>query len=138
MRPQESVQRRWFVFDAAGKTLGRFASEVVKVLRGRHRTDWTPHVDSGDGVIIINADKIAVTGNKEATKVYYRYTGHMGGLRATPLRVMRARTPDHILRRAIEGMMPRNRLTDKQLKRLRIYAGDQHEITAQQPTAVNL
>jgi large subunit ribosomal protein L13 len=134
----EDVKRRWFVFDAAGKTLGRFCSEVVKVLRGRHRVDWTPHVDSGDGVIIINAEKITVTGNKEASKVYYSHTGYMSGLRETPFRIMKARNPDRILRRAIEGMMPRNRQTERQLTRLRIVAGESHEFEAQQPTAINL
>lgn len=138
MRRQEDVARRWFVFDASGKTLGRFCSEVVKVLRGRHRVDWSPHVDGGDGVIIINGDKIVVTGNKEATKVYYRYTGFMGGLRETPFRVMKARNPSHILTHAIEGMMPRNRMTEKQLKRLRVFAGPEHGLPAQQAVSVNL
>lgn len=138
MRRQEDIQRRWFVFDAKGKTLGRFCSEVVKVLRGRHRVEWSPHVDCGDGVIIINADKIEVTGNKEASKMYYRYTGFMGGLRETPFRIMKARNPSHILRHAIEGMMPRNRMTEKQLKRLRVFAGQEHDLQAQQAVSVNL
>lgn len=138
MRRQEDVQRRWFVFDASGKTLGRFCSEVVKVLRGRHRIDWTPHIDSGDGVIIINADKIAVTGNKEATKMYYRHTRFPGGLRETPFRIMKARKPQEILRHAIAGMMPKSKQKDKQLTRLRIIAGSDHSQLAQQPISVNV
>lgn len=131
-------ERKWFLMDATGKTLGRFASEVAKILRGKHKTTFTPHVDCGDGVVIINAEKIQVTGSKEAQKLYRYYTGSMSGLREIPYRVMKARKPDFILRHAIKGMMPKTRLTEAQLKKLRIFAGDKHDMEAQQPTPVNI
>lgn len=130
--------RRWFLFDASGKTLGRFAAEVAKILRGKHRPDFTPHVDCGDGVIIINAEKIAVTGMKEARKVYRNYTGYVGGQREIPLGTLRARKPTSILMRAIKGMMPKTRLGGQQVKKLRIYAGPDHDMKAQNPIPVNL
>lgn len=130
--------RRWFLFDAEGKTLGRFAAEVAKVLRGKHRPDFTPNVDCGDGVVIINAEKIAVTGMKEARKIYKSYTGYIGGLREVPLGTMRARRPSLILKRAIEGMMPKTRLGGQQVKKLRIYTGPEHTMQAQNPTPVNI
>ncbi|MDE3045724.1 MAG: 50S ribosomal protein L13 [Verrucomicrobiota bacterium] len=136
---QEALNsRRWYLFDATGKTLGRFASEVAKVLRGKHRPDFTAHVDCGDGVIIINAEKIEVTGMKEARKIYRRYTGFIGGLREVPYSTMKARNPKYILEHAIKGMMPKTRLGGQQVKKLRIYVGDQHDMQAQNPTPVNL
>jgi large subunit ribosomal protein L13 len=131
---EEALQgRRWFVLDASGKVLGRFASEVAKILKGKHKVTYTPHVDSGDGVIIINAEKIVVTGAKEAQKIYRYHTGAMSGMREVPYRVMKARKPEYILWRAIKGMMPKTRLGEAQIKKLRIYAGDKHEMAAQQP-----
>lgn len=130
--------RRWYVLDASGKTLGRFAAEVAKVLRGKHKTHFTPHVDAGDGVVVINAEKIAVTGAKEAQKIYRYHTGAMSGMREIPFRVMKARNPEEIIRRAVKGMMPKTRLTESQMKKLRIFAGDQHDLQAQKPVAVNL
>lgn len=138
MPKKEKVQRRWFHFDAAGKTLGRFASEISKVLRGRHRADFSPHVDTGDGVVITNADRLVVTGNKKAQKLYTRHTGFVGGLRRTPYSEMMERDPTFILRHAIKGMMPKNSLSRRQLTRLRIVAGEQHSFDAQQPTKVEL
>ncbi|MDB6081890.1 MAG: rl13, partial [Chlamydiia bacterium] len=107
---KEAVKREWFILDATGKTLGRFASEVSKILRGKHRPDYTPYVDSGDGVIVINADKIHVTGSKRVTKIYRYYTGAMSGLREVPFDVMQARKPGYILEHAIYGMLPKTRL----------------------------
>ena len=130
--------RRWYLFDASGKTLGRFAAEVAKVLRGKHRPDYTPHVDCGDGVVIINAEKIAVTGMKEARKIYRRYTGFIGGLREVPLETLRARKPTYILEHAIKGMMPKTRLGGQQLGKLRIYAGSEHRMKSQNPIPVNI
>ncbi len=130
--------RKWFLLDASGKTLGRFASEVAKILRGKHKTNFTPHVDAGDGVIIINAEKIEVTGAKEAQKVYHYHTGAMSGMREVPYRVMKARKPEYILRHAVKGMMPKTRLTEAQMKKLRIFAGDQHGMEAQRPLAVTV
>lgn len=137
-KEQASSARKWFILDATGKTLGRFASEVATILRGKHKTNYTPHVDGGDGVIIINAEKIEVTGNKEAQKNYVYSTGYMGGLREVPYEVMKARKPTFIIEHAVKGMMPGNRLTSLQLKRLRIFAGDKHNMDAQQPVAVEI
>lgn len=137
-KAQALQSRRWYLFDANGKTLGRFAAEIAKVLRGKHRPDFTPNVDCGDGVVIINADKIAVTGMKEARKIYKSYTGFIGGHREVPLATMRARKPTYILKRAIEGMMPKTRLGGQQVRKLRIYAGPEHTMQAQNPTPVNI
>jgi large subunit ribosomal protein L13 len=136
-REEAKAAKRWFLFDATGKTLGRFASEIAKVLHGKHKTTFTPNIDTGDGVIIINAEKIKVTGAKEAQKIYKYHTGAMSGLREVPYRVMIGRKPDYILRNAIKGMMPKTRLSEEQLKRLRIFAGDQHDLTAQNPTVIS-
>lgn len=125
--------RTWFLFDAKGKTLGRFASEVAKILRGKHKTSFTPNADCGDGVVIINAKDVHVTGSKEARKTYHKYTGHIGGHRETPFSVMRERKPDFIIRSAVKGMMPKTKLGNAQLKRLRIFAGEEHSMQAQQP-----
>lgn len=133
---KEDIQRQWFVLDAAGKTLGRFSSEVAKILRGKHKPTFTPNVDMGDGVIILNADKIEVTGAKEAQKIYHYYTGHIGGHREIPFRNMKDRNPEYILWSAIKGMMPKTRLGKQQLRKLRIYKGEQHDCQAQQPIKV--
>ena len=132
------ANRNWFLLDAAGKTLGRLATEVVKILRGKHKPTFTPHVDSGDGVIIINAEKIVVTGAKEAQKIYRYHTGAMSGMREIPFRTMRAKKPTYMLRHAIKGMMPKTRLSEAQLKKLRIFAGEQHDHQAQNPITVNI
>jgi large subunit ribosomal protein L13 len=128
--------RRWYLFDATGKTLGRFASEIARILRGKHKVDFTPHVDTGDGVIIINAEKVKVTGAKEAQKIYRYHTGAMSGLREVPYRVMKDRNPTYIIRSAVAGMMPGSRLTKHQLKKLRIFAGGKHDMEAQNPITV--
>jgi large subunit ribosomal protein L13 len=137
-REQAIASRKWYLLDATGKTLGRFASEVAKVLRGKHRPDYTPYVDCGDGVIIVNAEKIEVTGMKKARKIYRRYTGHVGGLREIPYSTMIARNPEYVLERAIHGMMPKTRLGGQQVRKLRIYKGDSHDMQAQNPIPVNL
>ncbi len=130
-------QRQWFIFDASGKTLGRLCSEIAKILRGKHKPTFTPHADTGDGVIILNAEKVRVTGSKEAQKVYRRYTGYPGGQIETPYRVMLQRKPTFIIEHAVKGMMPKTRLSRAQLKRLRIFKGEQHDMSAQQPISVN-
>ncbi len=132
------ADRKWFILDAKGKTLGRFASEVTKVLRGKHKPNFTPNVDCGDGVIIINAEKIKVTGAKDAQKIYYYHTHKANGLREVPFRVMLDRKPDHIIREAVKGMMPDSRLGRQQMKKMRIYAGDAHELEAQQPISLTV
>jgi len=131
-------ERQWFLFDAKGKTLGRLASEIAKILRGKHRPEYTPHVDGGDGVVVLNAEHIKVTGSKEAQKVYHRYTGYMGGLRTTTFREMLQRKPEQILMHAVKGMLPRNRLGRAQMKKLRIFKGDRHDLDAQKPMQVEI
>lgn len=128
----------WFLLDAEGKTLGRFAAEVAKILRGKHKPTFTPHVDTGDAVIIINADKIKVSGAKEAQKVYRRYTGFIGGLRETPYRRMKERNPEYILEHAIHGMLPKTKLGNKYKTRVRIVKGQEHKMEAQTPVAVEV
>ncbi|GAB4193070.1 MAG: 50S ribosomal protein L13 [Simkaniaceae bacterium] len=132
------ANRKWFLLDASGKTLGRFACEVAKILRGKHKASFTPHIDGGDGVIIINAEKILVTGSKEAQKMYRYYTGAIGGLRELTYREMQQKKPDYIIRHAVKGMMPKTKLAKSQLKRLRIYAGEQHNMEAQQPVPASI
>lgn len=128
----------WFVLDAAGKTLGRLTCEISKILRGKHKTTFTTHLDCGDGVIVINAEKIKVTGTKEAQKIYRYYTGSMGGLREIPYRTMKAKNPTYIIEHAVMGMMPKTRLGRAQCKKLRIFAGQEHDLVAQQPVHVNI
>lgn len=137
MVKESEVKRTWFILDAAGKTLGRFASEVTKVLRGKHKPTFTTYADGGDGVIIINAEKIHVTGSKRAQKIYRYHTGGMSGMREIPFETMQARKPEYIIERAVKGMMPKTRLSNAQLKRLRIYAGTEHDMEAQKPILVN-
>ena len=137
-KEQAISSRKWYLFDAAGQNLGRFASEVAKILRGKHRPDYTPHVDCGDGVVIINADKVAVTGMKEARKLYRQYTGFVGGYREVPLATMRARKPCYLLEHAIKGMMPKTRLGGQQVKKLRIFAGTEHSMQTQKPIPVSI
>lgn len=135
---KEDVTKSWYLFDAKGKTLGRLASEITKVLRGKHKTSFTPNIDMGDGVIVVNAEHIEVTGAKEAQKIYRYYTGHIGGLREIPYNQMQARKPEYIIERAVQGMMPKSRLGKQQLRKLRIFKGEDHSILAQQPIKVEI
>lgn len=137
MANPKTYQRQWFVFDAEGKILGRLASEIAKVLRGKHKPTYTNHEDAGDGVIVINAEKIKVTGNKEANKIYRYHTGAMSGMRETPLHAIRAKKPAYIIEKAVQGMVPRSRLGRQQIKRLKVFAGSAHNLEAQKPIAVN-
>ena len=135
---REDAQHDWYVVDAEGRTLGRLASEIAKRLRGKHKPEYTPHVDTGDYIVVINADKVKVTGRKETDKVYYRHSGYPGGIKATPLDKMREDHPDRILGNAVRGMLPRNPLGRAMLRKLRIYAGPTHPHAAQQPKALEL
>jgi large subunit ribosomal protein L13 len=135
---KEDVKKDWLILDAKGKTLGRFSSEVAKILRGKHKPSFTPNIDMGDGVIVLNADKIVVTGGKEATKIYRHYTGHIGGQREFTYRQVMERKPTHIIWTAVKGMMPKSRLGKQQLRKLRIFVGEAHPHTAQQPTKVGI
>ncbi len=134
---KENTQN-WLILDAKGKTLGRLASEIAKILRGKHKPSFTPHMDCGDGVIVLNAQHVRVTGKKEVQEVLRYYTGSMSGLREIPYRTMKARKPHYIIEHAVSGMMPKTRLGKQQLRKLRVFAGEQHELTAQQPIQVNI
>lgn len=127
------VQRDWLLIDATDKVLGRLATQIATLLRGKHKPTFTPSMDGGDFVIVVNCEKIRVTGRKEEQKVYYRHTGYPGGLKETPYKMMLAKHPDRILRLAVKNMLPKNRLGRQQLGKLRIYAGPTHPHAAQQP-----
>lgn len=127
------VERRWYLIDAENKTLGRLSSEIAKILRGKNKVQYTPHVDTGDFVVVINADRVVVTGNRADKKSYYHHSGYPGGLKETPYREMMRRKPEEVLRKAVWGMLPKNRLGRKQLKKLKTYAGPEHPHEAQQP-----
>ena len=131
-RPLE-VERKWYVVDAEGKHLGRLATEIVRVLRGKNKPQYTPHVDVGDFVIVVNADRVVVTGRKAEQRVYRRHSGYPGGMKETSYEQMLARKPTEILRKAVYGMMPKSRLARKQFKKLKIYAGPEHPHAAQDP-----
>src|SRR2546426_12650379 len=132
------IQRNWYVVDAAGKTLGRLATQIADTLRGKTKPEYTPHVDTGDFVVVVNAEKIAVTGKKLDDKLYYRHSGYPGGLRSRPLRDELERRPTEVLRKAVKGMLPRNRLGRAQLRKLKIYAGAEHPHAAQAPKPLPL
>ena len=131
-------QRDWYVVDASGKTLGRLATQIADVLRGKRKPAYTPHIDTGDFVIVVNASRITVTGNKRADKLYYRHSGYPGGLRTRTFEQMITLRPEEVIRLAVKGMMPRNRLARKQLTKLKVYAGPEHPHTAQQPREMEL
>jgi large subunit ribosomal protein L13 len=132
----ENRQRDWVLFDADGATLGRLATQIADALRGKRKPEYTPHCDTGDFVVVINAAKIHVTGNKLADKRYYRHSGRPGGLRSRTLGDMLERRPEEVIRKAVKGMVPRNRLGRQQLRKLKVYAGPEHPHTAQRPKAV--
>lgn len=137
--PKEGeLQRDWLVTDAQDQVLGRFATQVAHLLRGKHKPTWSPHVDGGDFVIVVNASQIRVTGDRANQKVYYRHTGYPGGLKVTRYKDMLAKHPDRIIRFAVKGMLPKNRLGRRLLKKLHVYAGPTHPHTAQQPRVVTL
>ncbi len=131
-------QRDWVVVDAAGQTLGRLATQIADVLRGKRKPEYTPHIDVGDFVVVVNAEKIAVTGNKRAAKRYYRHSGYPGGLKSRTLGEMLERRPEEVIRKAVRGMLPRNRLARKQLTKLKVYAGPDHPHAAQQPVPLEI
>ncbi len=129
-------EREWLLLDANGKTLGRLATQIADLLRGKRKPAYTPHVDTGDFVVVVNAEKVAVTGSKRTDKRYYRHSGYPGGLRSRSFEEMIARRPEEVIRLAVKGMMPRNRLARKQITKLKIYAGPEHPHAAQQPRAL--
>ena len=131
-RPQ-TVKRDWYVIDAANLVLGRLASEIAKRLRGKHKAEYTPHVDTGDYIIVINADKIHVTGRKRTDKVYYHHSGYPGGIKAIPFDKLLQKAPERIIHLAVKGMLPKGPLGRAMLRKLKVYAGPQHNHLAQQP-----
>ena len=132
------IQREWFLVDAEGKTLGRLATQIADRLRGKGKPAYTPHVDTGDFVIVVNAEKIHVTGNKLDQKIYYRHSGYPGGLRERTLREQLDRRPEEVLRKAVKGMLPKNKLAAAQLRKLKIYAGPEHPHAAQSPVPMEV
>jgi large subunit ribosomal protein L13 len=132
------IQRNWLLVDAQGETLGRLATQIAHLLRGKHKPTWSPHVDGGDFVIVVNASGVELTGRKAQQKVYYRHTGYPGGLKETPYRIMLAKHPERVIKFAVKGMLPKNRLGRRMLKKLYVYGGPTHPHAAQQPRQVTL
>ena len=129
----QAVERKWYVVDAEGKTLGRMASEIVRVLRGKHKPIFTPYLDTGDYVIVVNADKIKVTGKKLKQKIYYHHSGYVGGMKETTLKEMLAKKPERVVELAVRGMLPKGPLGRQMYKKLFVYAGPEHKHAAQKP-----
>ena len=134
----ESVKRDWYVVDATGKTLGRLATEVARRLRGKHKAEYTPHVDTGDYIVVINAQNIQVTGRKTTDKVYYHHTGYIGNLKSITFDKLRAEKPERVIEKAVKGMLPKNPLGRAMYKKLKVYAGDEHPHAAQQPQKLDV
>ncbi|ARB40154.1 50S ribosomal protein L13 [Mammaliicoccus sciuri] len=133
MANEANIDRKWYVVDAEGQTLGRLSSEIASILRGKHKVTYTPHVDTGDNVIIINAEKIYLSGNKEQDKIYYRHSNHPGGLKSVSAGELKEKNPVRLLETSIKGMLPKSKLGEKQGKKLFVYAGAEHPHAAQQP-----
>ncbi len=130
---KKDVEKTWYLIDANGKVLGRLASEIAKILRGKNKVVFSPHVDTGDFVVVVNAEKVRLTGDKLKGKVYYHHSGYPGGLKAMVAEKLLAKKPEELLRRAVKGMMPKNKLGNKVFKKLKVYAGPKHPHEAQQP-----
>lgn len=136
-KPAE-VRRDWFVVDAAGKTLGRLSTEIARRLRGKHKPEYTPHVDTGDYIVVINAEKVRVTGNKLEDKMYYHHTGYIGNLKSISLEKLLAKAPERVIEGAVKGMLPKGPLGRQMFKKLRVYKGPQHDHAAQQPVVLEI
>ena len=134
----ESVKRDWFVVDATDKTLGRLATEIARRLRGKHKAEYTPHVDTGDYIIVVNAEKVVVTGNKTTDKMYYSHTGFPGGLKEISFDKLQAKKPEMIIESAVKGMLPRGPLGRAMFRKLKVYAGAEHSHAAQQPQTLDI
>ncbi|MEM1092137.1 MAG: 50S ribosomal protein L13 [Pseudomonadota bacterium] len=132
------VERDWYLVDADGKTLGRLASEIARRLRGKHKAEYTPHVDTGDYIVVVNAEKIGVTGNKLQDKMYHRHTGYIGNLKSANLQTVLDRSPERVIETAVKGMLPKNPLGRAMFRKLKVYAGAEHPHTAQQPQALEI
>ena len=134
----ETVQRDWYIVDAAGQTLGRLATEIASRLRGKHKPEYTPHVDTGDYIVVINAEKVRVTGNKTSDKIYYSHTGFPGGIKEISFEKLIAKAPERVLEAAVKGMLPRNPLGRDMYRKLKVYAGTNHPHAAQQPQELKI
>ncbi|ASD68532.1 50S ribosomal protein L13 [Pseudoalteromonas piscicida] len=134
----ETVKRDWYVVDAEGKTLGRIATEIARRLRGKHKAEYTPHVDTGDYIIVINAEKVTVTGNKAQDKMYYAHSGYPGGLKSINFEKLQAKKPEMIIEKAVKGMLPRGPLGREMFRKLKVYAGNEHNHAAQQPQVLDI
>ena len=134
----ETVERDWFLIDADGKTLGRLATEVARRLRGKHKAVYTPHVDTGDYIVVINAEKVKVTGNKAKDKMYYNHSGYMGGLKEINFEDLIQKAPERVIETAVKGMLPKNSLGRAMFRKLKVYAGKEHKHTAQQPQVLEI
>lgn len=135
---KETVERDWYLVDAGGKTLGRLATELARRLRGKHKPEYTPHVDTGDYLIVINAEKVSVTGKKRKDKIYYRHTGYVGGIKQTTFEEMIARHPERVIEIAVKGMLPKGPLGRAMYRKLKVYKGATHHHMAQQPKVLNI
>ena len=136
-KPAE-VRRDWFVVDATGKTLGRLSSEIARRLRGKHKPEYTPHVDTGDYIVVINAEKVRVTGNKLKDKIYYHHTGYIGNLKSITLEKQLVKAPERVIEGAVKGMLPRGSLGRQMFKKLRVFKGPEHDHAAQQPISLEI
>jgi len=134
----ETVKRDWYVVDADGKTLGRMATEIARRLRGKHKPEYTPHVDTGDYIVVINAEKVKVTGNKSTDKMYYRHTGFPGGIKEISFEKLIDKKPEMVIEKAVKGMLPKNPLGRAMYRKLKVYAGPEHQHTAQQPQVLDV
>jgi len=135
---KNAIDRKWWIVDAEGKTLGRLSTAIADVLRGKNKPEYTPFFDTGDFVIIINAEKIKLTGNKTEQKMYYKHSGYMGGIKDTTIKRMLTNHPERVIKNAVKGMLPKNRLNRKILKKLKIYAGNEHKHIAQKPEKLEI
>ncbi len=134
----ETVKRDWYVIDADGKTLGRLATEIARRLRGKHKAEYTPHVDTGDYIVVVNCEKVRVTGNKEKKKTYYSHTGYVGGIKSISFEKLIAKKPEQVIERAVKGMLPKNPLGRAMYRKLKVFAGPEHTHTAQQPKTLEI
>ena len=134
----ETVKRDWYVVDAEGKTLGRLATEIARRLRGKHKAEYTPHVDTGDYIVVVNAEKVAVTGNKAQDKMYYSHTGFPGGIKSISFEKLIAKKPEMVIQKAVKGMLPRGPLGRAMFRKLKVYAGAEHNHVAQQPKQLDI
>jgi large subunit ribosomal protein L13 len=133
-----AVKRDWYIVDASDKTLGRLASEIARRLKGKHKAEYTPHVDTGDYIVVINAEKVHVTGNKRTDKLYHHHTGYIGHMKSLSLEKLLARAPERVIEQAVSGMLPKNPLGRAMFKKLKVYAGSEHKHTAQQPQPLEI